>query len=177
MNDEKQDSEAEVLALSLLLLAQGAMGKVLGLRKEDLRAGLDVAKKQLMRGASREALRTYGFLVMCDPGDPDFQFGLANCALHVGEFYIALQAASAMIALHPEHARAYYVSGRALLAIGREDEAVEDLRKAKEFGKQQKDSTIYAQAERWLKNIEMRHEAHEAPPIEGPEKGKREAGA
>src|SRR5690349_18366954 len=76
------------------LIAQGAIRKALGLEPADLRLGLDVARNQLQKGAVNEAFRIYAALVVCDPSDAELQVGLANCALHVGENNLALQAAS-----------------------------------------------------------------------------------
>lgn len=105
----------------------GQFGKQLGLTPEDLRVGLSVARNHLTRGAPDEALKIYVALVLCDPMNVDHQVGLANCASFMGEHHVALQAASAVVALAPSDPRGYLISGRSCLMIGSLDEAREDL--------------------------------------------------
>lgn len=149
------DSEKPSFSISGLqrMIADGAIGKSLGLKPEDLQAGLTVARNQLLRGAKTDALKTYITLVLCEPANCDFQLGLANCALQLNENDLALQAASAIIAIEPNNARAYYISGRACLALGHVAEAEEDLTNALNFGKEQKDSLIFSEAGLLLKRL------------------------
>ena len=111
----------------------GEIARELGLDAADLRLGLTVAKNLLSRGAHAEAMRVYVALVLCEPLNVDFQVGLANCASVVGEPYMALQAASAVIALAPSDPRGYLLSGRSCMAIGNFAEAREDLTDALRF--------------------------------------------
>jgi tetratricopeptide (TPR) repeat protein len=111
-------------------IAEGAIRKHLGLESAHLRLGLDLARSQLQRGAFDEAFRTYVALVLCEPCNVDFQIGLANCAHHVEQHELALQAASAAIALNPADPRGYYLSGRACFALAHYREAIEDLKSA-----------------------------------------------
>lgn len=143
--DKLDDAQQRIFA--------GAIREGLGLTSEDLRLGLTVARNQLMRGARLEALRTYVALVMCEPGNVDFQLGLANCAAAIGEFHLTLQAASAVIALDPRHPRGYYLSGRACLALGYRDEAQEDLDDAVEFGRAARDAKTVAAAQKLLRQL------------------------
>src|SRR5262249_11107495 len=83
----------------------GAIGREFGFESEDLRIGLDLARNQLQRGAHVEAFRTYVALVLCEPSNVDFQIGLANSALLLEQNELALQAASAVIAMDPTNAR------------------------------------------------------------------------
>lgn len=108
-------------------LLDGELRKQLGLSSEQLRVGLAVARNHLARGAYAEAFRIYASLVLCDPMNVDFQVGLANCAGLMGEHHVALQAASAIIALAPADPRGYLLSGRSCLMIGSFAEAQEDL--------------------------------------------------
>ena len=109
------------------LVAQGAIRKALGLEPAELRLGLELARTQLQRGAVQEAFQTYVTLVLCDPSDTELQVGLANCALHIQEYNLALQAASVVVAFAPADPRGYYFSGRACFALGRRDEAKKDF--------------------------------------------------
>jgi len=131
----------------------GAIRKELGLESIDLRAGLDIAKSHLKRGAHLEALRTYVALVLCEPTNIDFQVGLANCALLLNQHHLALQAASAIVALAPSDARGYFLSGRACLALGHYAEAAEDLRDAVEFGRNARDPVIAEEASQLLQKL------------------------
>jgi Flp pilus assembly protein TadD len=131
----------------------GAIRKELGLESIDLRPGLDVAKSHMKRGAHAEAMRIYAALVLCEPKNVDFQVGLANCALQMGENHLALQAASAVVALAPSDPRGYFLSGRACLGLGHFEEATEDLRDAVDFGRKAKDATITSEASNLLQKL------------------------
>lgn len=111
-------------------LLGGELRKQFGLSSEQLRVGLAVARNHLSRGAHAEAFRIYASLVLCDPMNVDFQVGLANCAGLMGEHHVALQAASAIVALAPADPRGYLLSGRSCLMVGSFAEAQEDLRDA-----------------------------------------------
>jgi Flp pilus assembly protein TadD len=135
------------------LIAQGAIRKALGLEPIDLRLGLDVARIHLQRGAAGDAFEIYAMLVVCDPSDPELQVGLANCALYVGENNLALQAASAIIALTPADPRGYFFSGRACLALGHVAEAKEDLTEAIELARKCKNVLVFGEASKLLERI------------------------
>jgi Flp pilus assembly protein TadD len=135
------------------LIARGAIRKALGLEPVDLRLGLDVARNQLQKGAVSEAFRTYATLVVCDPSDPELQVGLANCALHVGENNLALQAASAVVALAPSDPRGYFFSGRACLALGLMTEAKEDLTQAIELARNARNALIFGEASKLIERL------------------------
>ena len=108
----------------------GELGKRLGLSTEQLRVGLSVAQNHVARGAYVEAFRIYMSLVLCDPLHVDFQVGLAQSAALLGEDHIAIQAASAVIALAPKDPRGYLLSGRSCFAVASYQEAHEDLTEA-----------------------------------------------
>src|SRR5262245_59355174 len=122
-----------------LAIAQGAIRKELGLELSDLKPALDIARNLLQRGSRAEAIRMYVALVLCEPANIDFQVGLANCALQIGENHLALHAASAVVALAPADPRGYYLSGRACIGLGHYAEADEDLRDAVEFARRAHD--------------------------------------
>ena len=131
-SSEQQDfaatpAVANVDEAAIRALLGGEIGRELGLTGSDLRIGLTVAKNLLARGAQAEALRVYVALVLCEPTNVDFQVGLAHCASVLGEHHLALQAASAVIALAPRDPRGYLLSGRSCLAIGHLTEAREDF--------------------------------------------------
>ncbi len=131
----------------------GAIRKDLGLETRDLRPGLTVAKNLLLRGSKAEALRIYVALVLCEPMNAEFQIGLANCAMLLGENHLALQAASVVVALEPRNPRGYYVSGRACLALRHYAEAEEDLRDAAAFAKAARDEVIALESDKLLDKI------------------------
>jgi Flp pilus assembly protein TadD len=115
---------------TLSALLRGELRAKLGLSTEQLRIGLSVARNHLTRGAPLEALRIYVAMVLCEPTNVEFQIGLANCAGLLGEHHLALQAASAVIALAPKDARGYLLSGRSCMMISAFSEAKEDLEDA-----------------------------------------------
>jgi tetratricopeptide (TPR) repeat protein len=117
-----------------IAFVNGGLRKLLGLETAHLRLGLDLARSQMRRGANDEAFRTYCALVLCEPLNIDFQIGLGNCAHEIGQHELALQAASAAIALAPDNPRAYFISGRACFALAHYREAIEDLSAALAHG-------------------------------------------
>jgi len=124
---------AATLADTMALLVSGHLGKELGLTGEQLRLGLNVARNHLARGVPAEAMRIYAALVLCEPLNIDFQVGLSNCAGLLGEHHIALQAASAVIAIGPTDPRGYLLSGRSCLMLNSFTEAKTDLEDALHF--------------------------------------------
>jgi Flp pilus assembly protein TadD len=131
-------------------LLGGAIGRRLGLTTEELQLGLLIARNQLLRGAGDQALRTYTALVLCEPMSAEFQTGLANCALQIGQHHLALQAASALVALEPHNPKGYYFSGRASLGLKRYAEAREDLQEAVTLARKQSDAAVLREAEKLL---------------------------
>jgi len=136
-------------------ILSGAIRDMLGLTNEDLKLGLEVAANRLQRGAHRDALRIYAALVLCEPTNVAFQIGLANCALLLHENCLALQAASFVITSEPKNARGYLLSGRACLGLGCWKEAEEDLRRASELAKQNRDANLYASAEALMQKLRV----------------------
>lgn len=136
-----------------IAMAHGAIATKLGLKSGDLNVGLHVAKGLLDRGSFGEALRTYTALVLCEPTNAEFQIGLSNCALVMGEDSLCLHAASAVVALAPTDPRGYFLSGRACLALGQWVEAEEDFRDALAHAKQARNALIAGQAEKLLAHI------------------------
>lgn len=126
----------------------------LGLRKIDLRVGLDVARTQLQRGDIAGAFNSYVALVLCDPSEPEYQLGFANCALHLGEAALALHATSVALALSPTNAWGYCISARACIALGQLSDAREDLIAAIEHARASNDTKVLADAKYLLAKLD-----------------------
>jgi Flp pilus assembly protein TadD len=135
-------------------VAQGAILRAIGLDRDTLRLGLDVARNHMQRGAYHDAFQAYVTMVICDPMEVDFQIGLANCALYISENELALQSASAVISLAPEDPRGYFLSARACLAIGAFYDAREDLQEAIKLATEQNDEVVLSQAMRVMNGIQ-----------------------
>ncbi|MEL6840622.1 MAG: pathogenicity island protein [Pseudomonadota bacterium] len=115
------------------LVLNGALAKELKLGDGELDVALAMANAQLKSGNLQKAMGTYAMLVLCRPLSVEYQCGLANCALQMQEYEIALQAASAVIGLAPRDCRGYYFSGAACLGLGHLNEAREDIADALRF--------------------------------------------
>jgi len=149
---EQTDTDIPVpVDTTLAQLLDGELRKRLGLTTEQLRVGLTVARNHLTRGAPADALKIYVALVLCDPLNVDFQVGLANCASVLGEHHVALQAASAVIALAPGDPRGYLLSGRSCMMLGSYAEAREDLDDALTFSND--DETVATEARHLLERL------------------------
>ena len=135
------------------LLAEGGLARMLGLARGDLAAGLDVARGRRDRGDLAGALRIYTALVLCDPREPAFQLGVADCAHAMGEHELCLHAASALIVLDPRSAVGHYLSGASCLALGRVREAREDLTEASRLAMAARDPSLHRHAERLLASV------------------------
>jgi|GEM_PF-1763524 len=134
-------------------LFNGEIRDALGLSSDDLSVGLEVAGNLVRRGSTGEALRVYAGLILCEPANADFQTGLANCALMAEEYHLALQAASAVIALAPRDPRGYLISGQACLGLGAQAEAAEDLQDAVRLGSEAGDAVVVDLARRLLDSV------------------------
>ncbi|MEL7389107.1 MAG: hypothetical protein AAFN76_04935 [Pseudomonadota bacterium] len=109
------------------ILMNGSLAKELGIGDPELNLALAMANAQLTAGNAKKAFPDYAMLVLCRPLDADLQCGLANCALLLQEYEVALQSASTIIALSPTDCRGYYFSAAACLGLGCTDEAKEDI--------------------------------------------------
>ena len=126
----------------------GQIGAELGLMSQDLEVGLEVARNLIRRGALAEAMQVYVGLVLCQPANQAFQIGLANCAIQLGEYHLALQSASVVIAQSPRDPRGYLLSGHACIGLGALAEAAVDLDEAISFGRAERNATIVEEARR-----------------------------
>lgn len=147
------ETPADTPAGMVEALLGGQLRQDLGLKTQDLRIGLTVARNLLNRGQHGEAMRLYAVLVLCEPTEVDFQVGLANCASAMGEHHMALQAASAVIALAPSDPRGYLLSGRSCLHIGSIAEAEQDLGDALGLAEQSGHDVVRGEAAMLLERI------------------------
>ncbi len=125
-------------------LLSGALSKELGLGERELGLALGVANLKLRSGNPSKALQMYAMLVLCKPTNVDFQCALANCALQLQEYEVALQAASAVVAMAPADCRGYYFSGAACLGLGQFGDAKEDIVDAITFAENSPHQDIHA---------------------------------
>lgn len=149
-------AEASLVTQAGMAFLELEIGRKLGLEPTDLRAGLDVAKSLIERGAPHRAIRIYAALVIMEPKIADYQIGLANCALEMAEYYLAIQAASAAIVLDPSNPHPYFISGRACLAVGEMAAAAEDFSDAKRLAEEAGDARVAAEAARLLTSLNNR---------------------
>ena len=99
----------------------------LGLRDGDLHGAAVAATLALRSGDLQKALKDFAYLVVLDPTNADFHAGLAEAALSLDEFFIALQSASVVVAAKPTSPDGYFLSARACLGMGEMGLALEDL--------------------------------------------------
>lgn len=131
----------------------GSVRDALGLRHEDIEVGIEIAARAVKRGALAEALRAYGALALCEPNNADVQIGLANCAMLMEQFGLGAQAAAIAIALAPQDARGWLVSGRCRLGLGETDASRRDLSQAETVGLAARSAPIVEDARRLLKAV------------------------
>ncbi|MBB3950336.1 hypothetical protein [Aureimonas jatrophae] len=131
-------------------ILRGDLRQTLGLKTQDLVFGLRIAHAHQERGDLAGALRLFGALVLCDPTDPQFQHGLAQCGLAAGHFALAVQAASAMIASDPRSPAGFLISGLGCAGLGEREAAREDLDHAAQLAREMGDVTVLKSAERAL---------------------------
>ncbi|KZL06633.1 tetratricopeptide repeat protein [Pseudovibrio sp. Ad26] len=134
-------------------IAKGAIGRSLGLMKDDINPGLVMAKGLMDTGRTEKALEIYTGLVLLEPINVDVQLGLANCAVQLQQYTLAVQAASAAMVLDPTNPRPYYFSGVACLALGHITEAREDLEDTLKYAKDRKDAEIHQAAQKLLTGL------------------------
>lgn len=139
-----------------------SLREYLGLEVQHLLPGLEVAANLLRRGEHAQALQTYATLVLCEPSESRFQIGLAACALEIGEFHIASQAASAIVAFTPDDPVGYLLSGRALIGLQDFDAAVDDLRDAVRIAEAAGNTAVAAEAAQHLQRATIASEVKSA---------------
>jgi predicted Zn-dependent protease len=101
--------------------------KRLGLQPGDLYGAANAATAALHSGDRDTAFRAFAHLVLLDPANADFHAGLAEAALAMEGYELALQSASVVVASRPDAPDGYYLSARACLGMGEHGLALEDL--------------------------------------------------
>lgn len=99
----------------------------LGLQRNDLHGAAKAADAALQSGNLEQAFKSYAHLVMLDPTNADFHAGLAEVALDLGHFAMALQSASVVVATRPTAPEGYFLSARACIGMDEPTLALEDL--------------------------------------------------
>lgn len=128
----------------------GGIRDAVGLTSDALRFGLSVAKREMDRGDHATALGTYASLAACEPATVDYHVGMANCAVRLELYELGLSAATAALALAPRDPRGWLLSGRCCLALGRREQAREDLDTAADLGLATRAAPLVAEARRLL---------------------------
>jgi tetratricopeptide (TPR) repeat protein len=99
----------------------------LGLAPGDLVGVVKAARNALEQGDVEAGLSQFAKLVFLDATAIDHHIGLAEAALAAELNELALTSACTVMVLDPRRADGYLLSGRAALAMGEIDAAVEDL--------------------------------------------------
>lgn len=120
----------------------------LGLRREDLHGAALAADAAARSGNLDEAFRSFAHLVMLDPTNPDYHAGLAEVSLDLGNFAMALQSASVMVAARPTAPEGYFLSARACIGLEEPALALEDLAETERWAAQAGKSAYAAAAQR-----------------------------
>lgn len=141
--------------------------ELMGLEVEHLIPGLAIAAKMLRQGDNEGALRTYATLVLCEPTEPRFQIGLAACALKIGQYAVALQAASAVIAFTPDQPEGYHLSAHACIGLGEYDSAIEDFTEALRLAEAANNTVIAGDSQRMIARAKIMKERHNLPENSG----------
>lgn len=136
-------------------IVNGAIGRQIGLEPEDIKPGILLATNLSKTGRHDKAMEIFSGLLLLQPSNPEIQLGLANCCMQLQNFQLALQAASAAMALDPENPWAYYYSGAACLALGHIVEAKEDLADAVRLGTKMEHAEMKQYAEKLLASLEQ----------------------
>lgn len=139
MNGKRSDGPVDHRAVAARLR------EAVGLTREDVRAVAHVATVRPLVDPG-ERLRRAALLSLLDPGDPALQGEFATAALAAGEPEVALQAASALIALDPRGFRGFELSARACMALGLVAEAREDADDARMRARDARDPDAFQRA-------------------------------
>lgn len=161
MNDGAAMDESQAM---LEAIARGEFGHRAGLDKRHLDLASVIANDLMRRGAALEATRLFATIVLCDPTHREGQIGLATGGLEVGEPYVAIQAAAALIAAAPTDPLGYLLSGKACRMAEEWSEAREDLQRASELARAAGQGSILAEAQMLLGSLEASVPAGTARP-------------
>lgn len=99
----------------------------LRLKRDDLHGAVRSAEASVQSGNLEAAFKSYAYLVMLDPTNADHHCGLAEVALDLGRFEMALQSASVVVAMRPASPEGYFLSARACIGMEEPALAREDL--------------------------------------------------
>ena len=116
-----------------------------GLTREDVTAIAHAATVQPLVEPG-ERMRRAAVLSLLDPTDPALQGEFSEAALAAGEPEVALQAASALVALAPRDPRGFELSARSCAALGLIAEAREDATDAQVRARDARDADAFARA-------------------------------
>lgn len=169
-------SEFETIdTADLSAIAEGqSIREYLGLEIKHLLPGLDIAANLLRSGKHEEALKTYATLILCDPNEIRFQIGLATCALEIGQFHLAILAASGIVAEQPENPLGYLISGRASLGLREFEAAINDLEHALGLARESGDEAAAQEASTFLERTKIAQELRSMQGLQLDEAGELE---
>jgi tetratricopeptide (TPR) repeat protein len=112
----------------------------------NFRAGADFYytryKCEVKRKQFQQAINDISHAAVINPGEPTYLAELASLQLRVGKFEEAVQACDLCLRLTTEYSDVYIVKGVALNYLGRKEESIEALQKAKELGDERADAYI-----------------------------------
>lgn len=118
----------------------------LGLEPGDLQGAVRQARHALEQGDIMTGLYQFANLVILDSSEVDHHIGLAEAALMAEMYEMAMSTACAAMVLDPKRAEGYLLCGRAALAMGEIEAAIEDLTDAVTFS----DGPLRDYARSWL---------------------------
>lgn len=99
----------------------------MGLEPGDLQGAVRAARNALETGDLVTGLYQFANLVILDATEIDHHIGLAEAALLADMNEMAMVTAATVMVLDPRRPEGYLLSGRAALALGETEAAVEDL--------------------------------------------------
>jgi tetratricopeptide (TPR) repeat protein len=129
--------------------------KELDIKRSDLRGLLNVAKRKLQEGNHFEAFQIYCGLVTIDPGNPKYHLGLANCAVIIEHYDLALYGAALVVAMRPQFPLGYLLCGQACLGLGSVSEAREYLETAMRLAEEAADHRVAVLSKALLAQYEV----------------------
>ncbi len=136
--------QAEVMEL----LVERPVVEKLGLKREDLYGAALASAEALQAGDHERAFNGFCHLVMLDPMNPAYHHGLAEVALELGHYPLALQSASVIVASTPRRPEGYFLSARACLGLGEPELALEDLGQVETLGREVGQPALVAAAQK-----------------------------
>lgn len=145
-----QSGVAEFRSALQDFLAEGSILQRMGLQSGDLDPLGQIARNDLVAGNVDAALGGFARLVMVEPANADYQIGLAEAALAAGHAELAMHSAAVVIAERPRSPVGYFLSGRAALAMGEIEVAIEDLVDAARLAEATGDRSLASSAQQLI---------------------------